>query len=130
MAEVVMDVHLPNVDPGHSASQAALAEFLEDLGTVPPLRPTQRDLPAEGAFKGPLTELVVSVSTSGGVAALVKIMRIWLGRDRKRSLKVTVRTAENATMYEISGDDVSVETLRDALEAAVRTQTPSDSGSA
>lgn len=129
MTEVVMNVHLPNVDPGHSASQAALAEFLEDLGTVPLLRARQRDLPADGVFKGPLTELVVSVSTSGGVAALVRIMRIWLGRDRKRSLKVTVRTAENATIYEISGEEVSVETLRDALEAAVQTQIANDSGS-
>jgi Effector Associated Constant Component 1 len=130
VAEVVMNVRLPSVDPGHSAFQVALAEFLEDLSTVPPLRPRQRDLPADGAFKGPMTELVVSVSTSGGVAALVKIMRIWLGRDRKRSLKVTVQTAENKTTYEISGEDVSVETLRDALEAAVRTQTASDPDSA
>lgn len=130
MTEVVMNVHLPSVDPGHSAFQVALAELLEDLGMVPPLRARERDLPADDASKGPLTELVVSVSTSGGVAALVKIMRIWLGRDRKRSLRVTVQTAENQTTYEISGEDVSVETLRDALEAAVRTQTASDSDSA
>lgn len=88
------------------------------------------DLPADDASKGPLTELVVSVSTSGGVAALVKIVRIWLGRDRKRSLQVTVRTAENATTYKISGEGVSVETLQDALEAAVRTRRANDSGSA
>lgn len=125
-----MSVHLLNVDPGHSAPQGALAEFLEDLRTVPPLRARQRDLPADGASKGALTELVVSVSTSGGVAALVRIIRIWLGRDRKRSLQVMVRMAENATIYEISGEGVSVETLRDALEAAVRTQTAHDSGSA
>jgi hypothetical protein len=130
VTEVVMNVDLPGVDPGHSAFQVALAEFLEDLGTVPPLRTRERDLPGDGASKGPLTELVVSVSTSGGVAALVRIMRIWLGRDRKRSLKVTVQTAENQTTYEISGEDVSVETLRDALEAAVRTQAASDSDSA
>lgn len=128
MTEVAIDVHLPRVDPGHSAAQAARSELLADLATVPSLRARERDLPAEGGSKGPLTELIVSVSASGGITALVKIMRIWLSRDQKRSLKVTVQTSENGTIYDISGESVSIETLRDALEAAVRTQTTSGPG--
>jgi hypothetical protein len=126
MTEVVIGVHLLTVDPGHSAFQAALGELLEDISTVPSLRPRERDLPADGGSKGSLTELVVSLSASGGIAALVKIMQLWLSRDRKRSLKVTVQTTQNTTTYDISGDSVSVETLRDALNAAVRSQTDSD----
>ena len=126
MAEVVINVHLPGVDPGHSASQAALGELLEDLRTIPSLLARERDLPAHGGVKGPLTEPVVSVSASGGIAALVKLARIWLSRDRKRSLRVTVQVAEHATTYEISGDGISVETLRDALDAAVRAQAAND----
>jgi hypothetical protein len=122
VAEVVINVHLPGVDPGHPASQAALGELLEDLRTIPSLRARERDLPADSGSKGPLTELVVSVSASGGVAALVKLARIWLGRDRKRSLRVTVQDAGQETTYEISGDGISVGTLRDALDAAVRAQ--------
>jgi hypothetical protein len=125
MAEVVIGVHLLSVDPGHSAFQAALGELLGDIGTVPSLRPRERDLPADDGSKGSLTELVVSLSASGGVAALVRIMQLWLSRDRKRSLKVTVQTPQNTTVYDISGDSVSVETLQDALEAAVRSQSGS-----
>ena len=92
---------------------------------TPSLRVRERDVPAEGGSKGPLTELVISVSASGGAASLVKLVRIWLARDRRRSLKVTIQTtgtqATGTLMtYEISGDGVSDETLRHALEAAAR----------
>jgi hypothetical protein len=126
--EVAIDIYLPRVDPGHSAAQAARAELLADLGTIPSLRARERDLPAEGGSKGPLIELIVSVSASGGVTALVRIMRIWLSRDQKRSLRVTVQTSENGAIYDISGESVSIEALRDALEAAVRTQTANGPG--
>jgi hypothetical protein len=130
VTEVVINPHLPGVDPGHSAFQAARAELLEDLGTVSSLRAREQDLPTDGGSKGPLTELVVSISASGGIAALVKIVQLWLGRDRKRSLQVTVQTTENKTTYDISGEGISIETLRDALQAAVQTQIASDSESA
>jgi hypothetical protein len=129
VTEVIIDVHLPGVDPGHSAFQAALGELLEDLSTVPSLRARERQLPTAAGSKGLLTELAVSVPASGGIAALVRIVRIWLDRDRKRSLKVTVQTTKNTTTYDISGDSISVKTLRDALEAAVRTQAANDSES-
>lgn len=136
MPDAVISVSLPGVDPGHSAFQAAYAELLEDLGTAPSLRPRERDLPAgapscDGGFKGLLTELVVSLSAPGSIAALVKIVQIWLARDRRRSLKVTVHTTGTRatgtqTTYEISGDGVSVETLRHALEAAAQANPAAD----
>jgi hypothetical protein len=119
--EVVMDVQLPGVDPAHPAFQGAVGELLADLRTVPALRARERDVPAERGSKGPLTELALSVSASGGMAALVRIVRIWLDRDRKRSLKVTVTTTKKTKTYDISGDGVSVETLKQALNAAIRT---------
>lgn len=122
MLEAVVDVHLPGVDPGHSAFQTARAELLDDLGATPSLRARERDVPASDGSKGTLIELVISVSASGGIASLVKIVRLWLSRDRRRSLKVTIQTTGTQTTYEVSGDDISVETLHAALEAAARTK--------
>lgn len=120
MPDIVIAIDLPGVDPGHPAFQACRAELIDDLRTVPSLQARERDVPSDGGSKGPLTELVVSVSASGGIAAVVKIVRIWLARDRKRSLKITVQTTAHVTKYDISGENISIETLRDALEAAVR----------
>jgi hypothetical protein len=75
-----------------------------------------------------MIELVVSVSASGGIASLVRVARLWLSRDRRRSLKVTVQTAGTLTTYEVSGDDISVGALRDALNAAIRAQEAAGSG--
>jgi hypothetical protein len=121
MAEVVIDACIPGVDSAHSAVRAASAELVHDLGADPGLRAREHSRPAASGSKGLASELIVSLTTSGSIAGFVSIVRLWLHRDRRRAVKVTVRTTADETTYDVTGDSVSIQTLRVALEAAVRT---------
>lgn len=124
MAEVVVDARIPGVDSGHSAVRAASAELARDLGANPALRAEELARPTASGSKGLASELIVSLTTSGSIAGFVSILRLWLHRDRRRAVRVTVRTTPEETTYDVTGDSISIQTLQSALEAAVRTRTP------
>jgi len=126
--EVVLDARLRGVDPAHSAAQAAYAELLRDLAGTPSLRATERPAADDDGLKAPGIELVVSAVASGSIAGLVKIVQLWLGRDRRRSLTVRVRANDNETVYDVTGENISVTALTNALEAAVQTDTATGAG--
>lgn len=139
MAEVVVDAQIPGVDSGHSAVQAASAELVGDLGADPALRAEELARSAATGTKGLATELIVSLSTSSSIAGFVSILRLWLHRDRRRAVRVTVRTTQDETTYDVTGDSISIQTLQSALETAVQSgvqgreppaldQEPSDAG--
>jgi hypothetical protein len=122
MTEVAIDVGIQGVDPAHSAVQGAWAEIRQDLRKVSGLRVEERDIRGEGSFKGWEAELIAALTATGTITGFVNVLKIWLGRDRRRSLKVTVRTVGEETVYELSGENISVDALRDALEAAVQSE--------
>jgi hypothetical protein len=63
-------------------------------------------------------------------AALVRGWRLWLQRDRRRSLRVTVKEAgELKTEIIINGDNVSLETLENAIGAAASSDRQESDGS-
>jgi hypothetical protein len=122
MTEVGINVGIRGVDPAHSAVQGAWAEIRQDLRNVPGLYVEERDLRGEGSFKGWETELIAGLTTTGTITGLVNVLKLWLGRDQRRSVKVTMRTTGKETVYDISGENISVDALRDALKAAVQSE--------
>jgi hypothetical protein len=117
MTEVTIDARIRGVDPTHTSIQGAWAELRRDLREVPGLHVRERDLPSEGPFKGWQTEIIAALTATGTITGFVNILK--LGRDRRRSIKVTMRTGDEETVYCISGENISVDALRDALQAAV-----------
>ena len=115
-AEAKLDVHLKGLEPDHPASLAALEELLSDLRSESELRAEQRGLPDKGS-KGAVVELIVSLGASGSIPGLVRIVQLWLGRDRRRSLTVFVRDEPGETVVNIEGDQISTETLSEALRS-------------
>ena len=70
----------------------------------------------EGA-KGGSLEVLVTLGTSGTIAGLVQIVKLWLSRDRRRSLKVSVRNTADGVNIELEGEEISVAALTEALSA-------------
>lgn len=120
MTEVAIDVGIRGVDPAHAAVQGAWAEIRQDLRHIPGLHVEERGLQGEGAFKGWETEVIAALTATGTITGFVNVLKLWLGRDRRRSIKVTVRSVGEETIYEVSGENISVDALRDALEASVQ----------
>lgn len=125
MADARIEIGLAGLRSDHPAAQAALGELIDDLRSDTRMEARERSAAIAGG-KGVPVELVVSLSTSGTVAALVRILKLWLQRDRRRSLSVSLRTAAGDTVISVDGDKVSTEALTKALEAAARWQASGD----
>jgi hypothetical protein len=122
MTEVTIDASIRGVDPAHTSIQKVWAELRRDLREVPGLRVEERGLRGEGPSKGWETEIIAALTATGTITGFVNVLKLWLGRDRRRSIKVTMRTGGEETVYDISGENISVDTLRDALQAAVQSE--------
>jgi hypothetical protein len=122
MTEITVDADIRGIDRAHTAFQKAWGELLADLRAAPGLRAQERDVAAEAAKqgKGWETELIVGLTGTGTVAGLVQALKIWLGRDRRRSVTVTERSGGQEVSYEVTGENISIGTLQAALDAAVQ----------
>jgi Effector Associated Constant Component 1 len=122
MGEITVDADIQGIDQAHPAFQGAWGELLADLRAIPGLRAQERDVATEPAMKakGWETELIVGLTGTGTVTGLVQALKLWLGRDRRRSVTVTVRFGGQDVSYEIAGENISTGTLQAALDVAVQ----------
>ncbi len=61
-----------------------------------------------------------TLSSAGGVTAFAQIVKVWLQRDRRRSVTVAVSESETGKVVRIEGDAIS----NDVLMAALNGQEP------
>jgi hypothetical protein len=121
MAEITVDADIRGIDRAHPAFQGSWGELLADLRATPGVHPQERDVAAEPTVKGKgwETELIVGLTGTGTITGIVQAFKLWLGRDRRRSVTVTVHSGGQEARYEISGENISTDTLQTALGAAV-----------
>jgi Effector Associated Constant Component 1 len=122
MAQVVIAGGITNVDAGDPAAQRAWAEMRTDLRSIPGLRVEERAVKTDGEpKKGWETELIVGLTGTGTITGLVQVFKLWLGRDRRRHLRLTVSpTPGGGKVVEVDADNASTELVRNALEVAFR----------
>lgn len=116
-AEASLVAHVGQVRPDHSAALAAASELLADLQREPQLRARERNTNKHGT-KGAIVDLVVSLSGPSSLAALTRIIHLWLHRDRQRSMTISVRKDGKETTIKVDGSPISAENLAEALSAA------------
>lgn len=115
-------VHVGAARADHQAVLAAAADLRADLGRLPQLNTRECDTSEHGT-KGAVAELVVTIASSSSLAALAKIIRLWLSRDRRRSLTVSFQKDGKETVVKVDGDPISTENLNRALSAAAQLDT-------
>jgi hypothetical protein len=113
-AQVVLEVQFEGISLDHSAAQEGIRELIADLRSA-----VREEEVADGGSKGAPVELVVSLGASGTVAGLVRIVKLWLTRDRRRTMTVSVRDMTKETVISIEGDQISVDALNQALNSIV-----------
>jgi hypothetical protein len=119
MAQAVLDIGFAGIKLDHPAAQAGIGELVADLQSEAALM-VQEGTVAESGWKGAPIELVVSLGAPGTLAALARIVKLWLGRDRRRSIILSVRNGPEGTVITIEGEQVSVDTLTDAINSIAR----------
>ncbi|WP_135233345.1 hypothetical protein [Nocardia sp. CS682] len=117
-AEAKLTAQLDGLSPDHPAALGAREELLADLRSVPGLYLEERGV-AEHEGKGVLQELVIGFGgAAGSLAGLVKILQLWLSRDRHRSLTVSVSQHGTDKTVIIEGENISMDALTEALGSA------------
>ncbi len=92
---------------------------------MPQLHPREDATSIEGK-KGGSLEVLVTLGTSGTIAGLVQVVKLWLNRDRRRSLKVSVRNTADGLTIELEGEEISVAALTEALSSTIKLDQESD----
>ncbi len=106
------------LEPTERAHQAAiqdLVDFVDETSGVAVV-----SVPADPTplTKGSWEPLLLSV---GSPTAVVAVIRLWLRRDRRRSVKVRVALPDaDPVEIEASGEAISLSGLQSALESAVK----------
>jgi hypothetical protein len=106
--------------PGdHPAQLQGTDEFLHDIHDEIGITVKDRAVsPANGTrAKGGLPEILLTPGSASAAWALVRIVKLWLARDRRRTIDITLSgPGEESFTVQASGENLSV----DALEGAVR----------
>ncbi|MFF3642177.1 hypothetical protein [Streptomyces sp. NPDC002564] len=114
-----MQLDVAGVDADHPLAQHAYEEFREEADAVAGLITEERATPVAGQ-KGAWTELVLAFGSLGAGHGVVNLIRLWLERDQKRSVEVTVtKPGEEPFTVRGSGEKVSLGLLEQAVKAAV-----------
>ncbi len=109
---------LSTLPPDDEPSRVAARELIDDLRAEGvPYR--LEDEQVAGA-KGQLADLVVLLGGPASIGAVVRIFRLWLERDRRRWLALTIDAGDGAPRtIKIEGDAISERTLHDAVQRLV-----------
>jgi hypothetical protein len=108
---------LEGLQPSHPAHRAAMMELLQS--EPKPATETSDGAPgSKGVSHDLVWQLAPTVPVT--VGALVRAWRLWLQRDRRRSLHITVKeSGATKTEFEVSGENISLESVEKAIEAAL-----------
>lgn len=129
MAELtlVLVPHLAGASAGHPAVEAATRELYADGSETLGVKTSLVGHPPEDGAKGALQDLTFAISAPGAIAGLVRVFRLWLARDRRRSIDVTIaRPGAESTKLHVSGDSVSLEALQQVVDSALRAERDKD----
>ncbi|MGW4222587.1 effector-associated constant component EACC1 [Streptomyces bauhiniae] len=102
----------------HPVTQEALDEFASDAREVPGLSVEEGGTPASGA-KGGVSELILAPGAPSAAWAVVALVKLWLRRDRSRSMTITIRReGDDPLTVTVSGEQISTQALETGITKA------------
>jgi hypothetical protein len=111
-----VEPRLLGIHTDHPAAQSAIGELKTDLRDVSWVEVHEKVVPARGT-KGYISDILIATGTPAGIAGLARIFHLWLSRDKRRSLSLTRRSGNSEIVIKIEGENVSVETVNQAVRA-------------
>ena len=115
---IAVDPRVVGLDADHPAVLGAVEELRADLAELPGLVVASESGAAKANTKGWQQDLLLDMSGAAAVlTSLAPVLRVWLGRDRRRSLHLTRAAKGKPTVeIDIDGTAISDETIRAAIE--------------
>lgn len=127
-ALVTVELLIEGLQPTDRAHQVAAQDFVEYVRETSAVQLTKVHAEGPVGTKGALDQIALELASPATVTGLVAVVRLWLRRDRKRSVRVKITTSDTRTVEaEASGEGISLDTLQSALETALKTTQNSSS---
>ena len=113
---VSLHAHHDAFDDDHPAFRAQVAQLENEMvREVDEAEVVHHPVPGT---KGTVAELVVALGQAGVLTATVEMVRLWLRRDRARSLEIEWTEGDETHRVTVRGDAIDTATLRPVAEAA------------
>jgi hypothetical protein len=113
---VSLHAHHDSYDDDHPAFRAQVAALeTELLHGVDGARRTSRSVPGT---KGAVDEVIVALGQAGVLTMTVEMLRVWLRRDRSRSLEIEWTDGEETKRVTVRGEAIDTDVLKPVAEAA------------
>jgi hypothetical protein len=113
---VSLHAHHDSYDDDHPAFRAQVATLeTELLHGVDGARRVSRSVPGT---KGAVDELIVALGQAGVLTMTVEMLRVWLRRDRSRSLEIVWTEGGDTQRVTVRGDAIDTDVLKPVAEAA------------
>ena len=118
--EIRVRIGVSGVADDHPVAEEAVGEFLADTGDIPGLVVVEGGAPQAG-HKGHLSEVLLLPGTASVVWGTVRVIELWLRRDRARSLTLTIQRPGESEPFRVnvSGDQIPATTLDEAIRRAL-----------
>jgi hypothetical protein len=118
--ELRVQLEVTGIDPNHPLAEQAYEEFVGDADSLAGVTIDERTSPT-ARQKGALSELVLIPGAPSVAWSVVTLVKLWLQRDQKRSVEVTVvRPGQDLLTVRASGEKISVDLLEQSLKAALQ----------
>ncbi|HUC25231.1 MAG TPA: hypothetical protein VMA73_21185 [Streptosporangiaceae bacterium] len=116
-----VDLDLKGLAKDHPAQLHAAEELVNDLQEIPGIRLQVSSAVTElRSSKGVLQDLVLAPGTASGAWVVVNIVKLWLARDRRRTINIRIAQDGGRTMVvEASGESLSHQALESAMREAL-----------
>lgn len=114
-----------SIRPRSSAYDASDARWINQVQTLLSslqvnVGQVRKDVTPVAGQKGGLVEIIVALGSAGAVTAAVEVFKLWLGRDKTRSIDITTKTGDVEKKITITGENISKELLAQALKQAAK----------
>jgi hypothetical protein len=110
-----LTVDIANMDRHHPSTELAVRELLDDLNDTPNVSTKTGGGQSQDGTKGTLDTLLVT-ATPLAIPAIVRLFRLWLTRDKDRSVNITItKSNQPSTTVNITGDNISSQALEQVI---------------
>ena len=106
----------PHDERWRSQVAALCSELRQNVGDV-----RLETTPSAGE-KGLTSEIILALGSSGAISAAVDVFRLWLERDKSRSLEIAWTEGNLRRTVAIKGTDIDKDTFTEFAKAAVRSR--------
>jgi hypothetical protein len=125
--DIGVGLDVAGLDRDHPSFELATQEFISDARETPELEVSEQkksasdaDAATPGTKSGIVQELILIASAPSSAAAVVSLVKLWLRRDRHRSISLEIRPSGKAPVtVQASGDNISLETLEKVVESSL-----------